>query len=71
MESLKENIHHEVHLLGPKSLENSFRVVRKAESKNMATRRITTSPCREYNAPSPNLNQHTRLAPQQLDERRA
>jgi hypothetical protein len=41
--TLKENIQHEVRIWEPKSLQNSFRVVRNVEIKNtfMATRRST------------------------------
>ena len=41
--TLKENIQHEVRLLDPGSFENAFRVARKAESKDMYTRRTTTN----------------------------
>jgi hypothetical protein len=36
IETLKDNIQHEVHLWEPKSLENAFNVARNVESKNMA-----------------------------------
>ena len=71
MGTLKESIQHKVHLLEPKSLENSFKVARKVESKNMVSKRITTNTYREHNVPTPNPTQPTRLTPQQLDERRA
>jgi hypothetical protein len=67
---LKGNIQHEVHLLEPTFLEKAFRVARKVESKNMATRRTTTNTYKEHNVPSPNPTQPTRLTPQQLDESR-
>ena len=34
---LNDNIQHDVHLLGPDSLEKAFRLARKMESKIMAT----------------------------------
>lgn len=68
--TLKENIQHEVHLWESKSLENAFIVARKVEIKNMVARRITTNTYIKHNVPSANPTQLTRLAPQQLDERR-
>jgi hypothetical protein len=64
--TLKDNIQHEVHLWEPKSLENSFKVARSVESKNMAmaTRRTNPNIYRENNAPSSKT-------PQQLEERKA
>jgi hypothetical protein len=59
-----------VHLFEPKSLEKDFSVARKVESKNVATRRVATDNYREHCVPSPNLTQHTRLTPQQMDERK-
>jgi hypothetical protein len=70
MDTLKERIKYEVFLLEPESLENSFRLARKVESKNMATRRVVIKKCRENHVSSPNLTQLTRLTPQQMDERR-
>jgi hypothetical protein len=71
--TLKDNIQHEVHLWEPKSLENSFKVERSDESKNMAmaTRRTNPNIYRENNAPSSKTPQPTRLTPQQLEERKA
>jgi hypothetical protein len=64
MGTLKESIQHEVCLFEPKSLEHTFIVARKVESKNMATRRVVTNNYREKHAPSPNPTQPTRLTPQ-------
>jgi hypothetical protein len=70
--TLRDNIQHEVCLWEPKSLENSFRVARNVESKNMAmaTRRTTTNIYRENNIPSSKTPQPTKLTPQQLEERK-
>jgi hypothetical protein len=70
--TLRDNIQHDVHLWEPKSLENSFRVARNVESKNMAmaTRRTTPNIYQENNAPSSKTPQPTRLTPQQLEERK-
>jgi len=38
---LKDNIQHEVHLCEPNSLEKAFRLAKKIERKNMATRKPT------------------------------
>jgi hypothetical protein len=67
--TLNDNIQHEVHLWEPKSLENTFRVARNVESKNMAmaTRRTTPNIYRENIVPSYKPPQPTRLTPQQLD----
>jgi hypothetical protein len=72
IETLKDNIQHEVYLWEPKSLENAFRVARNVESKNMAmaTRRTTPNIYRENNVPSSKTPQPTRLTPQQLEERK-
>ena len=40
--TLKDNIQHEVRVLGPDSLEKAFRLARKIECKIMATRKPTT-----------------------------
>jgi hypothetical protein len=69
MGTLKENIQHEVHLFEPKSLQQAFNMARKVEKKIMATRRMTSNNYRENHVRSPNLNQPTRLKPQQMDER--
>jgi hypothetical protein len=42
MGNSKERIQHEVHLFEPKSIDHSFSVERKVESKNMATIRVVT-----------------------------
>jgi hypothetical protein len=70
--TLKDNIQHEVCLWEPKSLENTFKVARNVESKNlaMATRRTNPNIYREKNAPSSKTPQPTRLTPQQLEERK-
>jgi hypothetical protein len=70
--TLRDNIQHEVHLWEPKSLENTFRVARNVESKNMAmaTRRTNPNIYRENNAPSSKTPQPTRLTPQKLEERK-
>jgi hypothetical protein len=70
--NLMDNIQHEVLVWEPKSLENSFRVVRNVESKTMAmtTRRTTPNIYRENNVPSSKTPQPTRLTPQQLEERK-
>jgi hypothetical protein len=67
MDTLKENIQHEVHLFEPKSLEKAYGMARRVENKNMATRRVTTNNYKENYVPS---LKPTRLTPQQIDERR-
>lgn len=71
--TLKDNIQHEVCLLKTTSLEKTFMVARKVESKilEMDTRRTTPNTSRESNVPSSNPPQPTRLTPQQLEETRA
>jgi hypothetical protein len=71
--TLKDNIQHEVRLSEPKLLENSIRVARNVESKNMAmgTRRTNPNNYRDNNAPSYKTPQPTRLTHQQLEERKA
>ena len=64
METLEENIQLEVRLLEQESLENAFRVARKVESKNMATRRATANTYKQHNVSFPNPTQPTRLTPQ-------
>ena len=71
MVTLKDNIQHEVNIFKPKSLEKDFNMERKVENKNMATRRVASNCYRENHVASSNLNQPTRLMPQQMDERRA
>jgi hypothetical protein len=72
IETLKDNIKHEVHLWEPKSLENVFRVARNVKSKNMAmdNRRTTPNIYRDNNVPCSKTPQPTRLTPQQLEERK-
>jgi len=48
-------------------LEKAFRVVRKVESKIMATRKYTTYNYKYGSVVSPSLPQPTRLTPQQLE----
>jgi hypothetical protein len=71
--TLKDKIQDEVCLWEPKPLENAFKVARNVESKNMAmaTRRTNPNIYRENNAPSSKTPQHTRLTPQQLEERKS
>ena len=66
--TLKEIIQHDVHLLEPRFLEHAFKVARKVESRNMATRRTTTDIYQENNVPSLNPTQPTSLTPQQMYE---
>jgi hypothetical protein len=70
--TLKDNIQNEVRLWEPKSLENSFKVARNVESKNIAmdTRKTNPNIYRENNAPSSKTPQPIRLTPQQLEERK-
>jgi hypothetical protein len=64
MDTLKENIQHEVHLLETKSLEHAFSVARKVESENMDTRlRVAINNYTEHHVLSSNLTQPTRLTP--------
>jgi hypothetical protein len=63
--TLKESIQNEVCLFKPKSLNFSFNVANKFESKHMATRRVASNTYRDqHHVPSPNLTQPTRLTPQ-------
>ena len=57
MGTLKDNIQHELRILEPASLEKSFKLVRRVESKNMAmtTKRFPSNPYRENNAMIPNV----------------
>ena len=54
IETLKDNIQHEVHLFEPTSLDKDFMVARKDESKKMAmdTKRTTSHTYKENNVPS-------------------
>jgi len=67
--TLKDNIQHEVHLWEPDSLEKAFRLERKMESKIMATRKPTIHNYKDGIVVAPSLPQHTRLTPQQLEEK--
>jgi hypothetical protein len=69
MDTLKDIIQHEEHLLEPKSLKHAFSVVRKVESKNMVTKRVVTNNYRENHVPSLNITQPKRLTPRKMDER--
>ena len=55
IESLKDNIQHEVQLWEPNSLDKAFSLARKMESKIMATRKPTTHNYKDGSvvAPSP------------------
>ena len=64
MGTLKESIRHYAHLLETISLYNYFKVARKVESINMATRRTTFNNYQEINDPSLNLTESTSLTPQ-------
>ena len=55
MVTLKENIQYEVRIFEPKSLEKSFSLERKIESKIMATIRDVAYIYREGNVTTPNL----------------
>jgi hypothetical protein len=68
--TLKNNIQHKVLLRESKSLENSFKMARNIESKNMAmvTRRTTPNIYRDNNVTSSKTPQTTRLTPQQMEE---
>ena len=69
--TLKDNIQHEVHLWEPNSLEKAFNLARKMESKIMATRKPTTHNYKDESVVAPSLPKLTRMAPQQLEEKRA
>ena len=69
--SLKDNIQHDIHIWEHDSLEKAFRLVRKFECKIMATRKPTTHFYKEGSVATPRFPQPTRLAPQQLEEKRA
>ena len=68
--TLKDNIQHEVRVLGPDSLEKAFRLARKIECKIMATRKPTTHIYKDGSVATPSLPQPTRLTPQKLEEKR-
>eukprot|EP00253_Pinus_taeda_P002615 PITA_02615 len=67
---LKDNIQHDVRLWEPDSLEKGFRLVRKMESKIMATKKHTTHNYKDGSI-IPSLPQPIRLTRQQLEEKRA
>ena len=71
MGTLKDNIQHELRILEPTSLEKSFKLAKRVESKNMAmaTKRFPSNTYKENNVPSSNLPKPTRLTTQQMDER--
>ena len=71
--TLKDKIQHEVRIFEPTSLEKSFMVERKVESKNLKMVAWRTMPnnSKESNVPSTNPPQPTRLTPHQLEEIRA
>ena len=71
IETLKDNIQHEVHLWELDSLEKAFRLERKMERKIMATRKPTTHNYKDGSIVAPSLQQPTRLTPQKLEEKRA
>ena len=70
--TLKDNIPHELCILEPTSLEMTFKLTRRVESKNMAmaTKRFPSNTYKENNVPSSNLPKPTRLTTQQMDETR-
>ena len=69
--NLKDSIQHEVRLWEPDSLEKAFRLARKMERKILAMRNPNTHNYKDGSVISPSLPQHTRLTPQQLEEKRA
>ena len=69
--NLKDNIQHEVCVWDPDSLEKAFRLARKIEIKNMATRKPTTHNYKYGSVVSPSIQKITRLKPQNLEEKRA
>ena len=68
--TLKDNIHHDVHLWEQDSLEKEFRLARQIECKIMATRKPTTHIYKDGSVATPRLPQPTRLTPQELEEKR-
>ena len=69
IENLKDNIQHEVCLWEPDSLEKEFRLVRKNESKILATRKHTTHNYKDGSVSTRSLPKLTRFTPQQLEEK--
>jgi len=68
--NLKDNIQDEVHLWELDSLEKTYRLARKIERKIMETRNPTTHNYKDGSFVSLSLSPHTRLRPQQLEEKR-
>ena len=69
--TLKDNIHHDVRLWEPESLEKAFRLARKMERKIMATRKHTTHNYKYGSVVAPSLPQPIRLTPQKFEEKRS
>ena len=69
IETLKDNIQHEVHLWEPDSLEKAFMLARKIGCKIMATRKPTTHIYKYGSVSPPRLPKPTRLTPQKLEEK--
>ena len=69
--TLKDKIEHEVRVWEPDSLEKAFRLARKFECKIMASRKPTTHIYKDGSVATTRLPQPTRLASQQLEEKRA
>ncbi len=59
--NLNDIIQHEVHLWEPNSLEKAFRLARKSERKNMATRKAINHNYKDATVISPSFPQYTRL----------
>ena len=68
--NLKDNIHHEVRLWEPNSMEKVFRLARKIECKIMAIRKPTTHIYKDGSVSIPRFPQPTSLTPQKLVEKR-
>ena len=69
--ALEDKIQHEVHLWEHDSFEDAFSLERKIERKIRATRKPTTHIYKDGSVATPRLPQHTRLTPQQLEEKGA
>ena len=67
--TLKDNIQHEACLWEIDTLEKAFRLARKIERKNMATRNPTTYNYKYGSVATPRLPQPTRFTPQKLEEK--
>ena len=67
IDTLKDNIQHEVHILELDSLEKAFRLARKIECKIMVTRKPTSHFYKEGSVAMTRFPQPTRLTPQQLE----